>query len=80
MGELYGYFKWAAHNGKVYPSKYIKEGESFQPDTKAYYERSEIAKWPLDALEWELSLDELSKKYPCPDDWRAIMAKKGGAP
>lgn len=36
------------------------------PETGKQQRLNELAKFPLDLGEWQLSLDELALKYPCP--------------
>lgn len=61
-----GSFVWTIKNGLFWNHKYIKEGDYFHKDTKAYYEGFEVpgAKYKLEPDEWDLTLDQLAAKYP----------------
>lgn len=74
--SIAGFFKWTTTNGKTYCSKYDVSGSTLLKDTAAYYEFSEIVKWPLGSLEFGLDLDELARRYPLPENWREIIENK----
>lgn len=64
---IVGYFAWVRTNrGAPEPEKYdaIRE-TNWMPETRVRYAAITIEKYPLSEEEWELSLDELAKRYPC---------------
>lgn len=65
------YFVYRRYNGRLYRSKYWDMG--VYGDTARYYDELTVVKFPITTDEfYNLSLDELEKKYPIPQDKREV--------
>lgn len=76
MADTVGYFSWLNLNGKFYRRKCRLDREPFFKTTKDYYASIELIKFPLSAEEFDLSFDELAKKYPLPDRFKDIAFER----
>lgn len=63
-----GYFAWVRCNGRVSCEKFHAWRSDVQKETARRFECATVGKIiPLNDDEFELSLEQLAAKYPCPE-------------